>query len=63
MSLFSLLIPNWIGNLIFISNLIGSVGDLYMSISLIKYPYNSKIIDKPYGYYINYNLYHFKRQL
>ena len=51
-SLFSLLIPNWIGNLIFISNLIGSIGDLYMSIGLIRYPYDSKIIDKPYGYYV-----------
>ncbi|MHB9949156.1 hypothetical protein CF055_08765 [Clostridium botulinum] len=51
-SLFSLLLPNWIGSLIFVSNLIGSVGDLYMVIGLIKYPYDSKIIDKPYGYYV-----------
>ncbi|KEI96165.1 DUF3267 domain-containing protein [Clostridium botulinum] len=51
-SLFSLLLPNWIGSLIFASNLIGSVGDLYMAIGLIKYPYDSKIIDKPYGYYV-----------
>ncbi|MBN3382920.1 DUF3267 domain-containing protein [Clostridium botulinum] len=51
-SLFSLLLPNWIGSLIFVSNLIGSIGDLYMSIGLIKYPYDSKIIDKPYGYYV-----------
>ena len=51
-SLFSLLLPSWLGNLIFISNLIGSIGDLYMAIGLIKYPYDSKIIDKPYGYYV-----------
>ncbi|HDK7157775.1 TPA: DUF3267 domain-containing protein [Clostridium botulinum] len=51
-SLLSLLLPNCLGNLIFISNLIGSVGDLYMALGLIKYPYNSKIIDKPYGYYV-----------
>ncbi|NFE80036.1 metalloprotease family protein [Clostridium sporogenes] len=51
-SLLSLLLPRWLGNLIFISNLIGSVGDLYMALGLVKYPYNSKIIDKPYGYYV-----------
>lgn len=51
-SFLSLLLPNWIGNLTFVSNLIGSVGDLYMSIGLIRYPYDSKIIDKPYGYYV-----------
>ncbi|OSA72291.1 hypothetical protein B2H86_17165 [Clostridium botulinum] len=51
-SLLSLLLPRWLGDLIFISNLIGSVGDLYMAIGLIRYPYNSKIIDKSYGYYV-----------
>ncbi|ENK0556066.1 DUF3267 domain-containing protein [Clostridium botulinum] len=53
-SLLSLLLPTWLGNLIFISNLIGSVADLYMAIGLIKYPLSSKIIDKPYGYYIKF---------
>ncbi|MCR1175586.1 DUF3267 domain-containing protein [Clostridium botulinum] len=51
-SLLSLLLPRWLGNLIFASNLIGSVGDLYMALGLVKYPYNSKIIDKSYGYYV-----------
>lgn len=53
-SLLSLLLPRWLGNLIFISNLIGSIGDLYMAIGLIKYPLSSKIIDRPYGYYIKF---------
>ncbi|MFD3158865.1 DUF3267 domain-containing protein (plasmid) [Haloimpatiens sp. FM7330] len=51
-SLICLLLPKWLGPLIFYTNLLGSFGDIYMTIGLLKYPTNSKIIDKSYGYLV-----------
>ena len=49
-SLLSLLLPIWIGGMVFILNALGSCGDLYMAITLSKYDWHSKIIDKSYGF-------------
>ena len=46
----TILVPGWLGGLIFLLNLLGSTGDMYMAITLAKYPANSKIIDRSYGY-------------
>ena len=46
----TILAPNWIGGIIFLLNLLGSSGDIYMAITLFKYPVHSKIIDRSYGY-------------
>ncbi|GAA0732120.1 hypothetical protein GCM10008906_01370 [Clostridium oceanicum] len=45
-SLLCLLLPSWIGNFIFILNIILSFNDIYHGISLIRYPYNSKIVNR-----------------
>lgn len=45
-----IIVSSWLGGLIFLLNLLGSSGDIYMAITLIKYPANSKIIDRSYGY-------------
>lgn len=45
-----ILISGWLGELIFLLNLLGSTGDIYMAITLAKYPAGSKIIDRSYGY-------------
>lgn len=45
-----LLLPSWIGSLIFIMNFLGSFGDIYMAIGLLKHPSTSKVIDTSYGY-------------
>jgi len=50
MSIITLLLPLWLGGMIFFLNLLGASGDLYMSYKLIKYDYNSKIIDRKYGF-------------
>lgn len=49
-SILSLLIPTWLGSTIFLVNLIGSFGDIYIAFGLLKYPHYSKIVDKDYGY-------------
>ncbi|GAA0733728.1 DUF3267 domain-containing protein [Clostridium oceanicum] len=49
-SILSLLLPSFLGSTVFICNLLGSIGDLYMAIGLIRYPLDSKIIDTAYGY-------------
>lgn len=49
-SLLSLLLPSWLGGMIYFLNLLGSSGDLYMVVSLTKLQHQSKIIDKKYGY-------------
>ncbi|WP_154104997.1 hypothetical protein [Clostridium ragsdalei] len=49
-SLTCLLLPVWLGEIFFIINLLGSTGDIYMSLYLLKYDKNAKIIDKPYGF-------------
>ena len=51
-SILSLLLPSFIGSTIFMCNLLGSIGDLYMAIGLIRYHHDSKIIDTDYGYKI-----------
>lgn len=49
-SLLSLLLPVNFGALVFILNLVGSTGDLLMSFYLIRFGYNSYIIDRAYGF-------------
>ncbi len=49
-SLITIFIPGWLGGLIFLLNLLGSTGDIYMAITLSRYPANSTIIDRSYGY-------------
>jgi len=50
MSILTLLLPVWLGGIIFLLNLLGASGDLYMSYKLIKYDSNSKIVDRIYGF-------------
>ncbi|HEY5524593.1 MAG TPA: DUF3267 domain-containing protein [Clostridium sp.] len=50
MSIGTLLLPNWLAGIIFLLNLLGASGDLYMSFNLIRYHWNSKIIDRRYGF-------------
>ena len=50
MSIPTLLLPNWLGGMIFLLNLLESSGDLFMSFKLIGYDWNSKIIDRKYGF-------------
>lgn len=49
-SLISLLIPGEIGAVIFLLNLLGSTGDLLMSIHLLRTNYKCYIIDRKYGF-------------
>lgn len=49
-SLYSLLIPGYIGTLIFLLNLLGSTGDLLMAFYLCRSNENSYIIDRSYGF-------------
>lgn len=49
-SLLSLLLPAWIGGIIYFLNLLGSIGDLYMALILCRYRFDSKIIDRKYGF-------------
>jgi hypothetical protein len=53
-SMMSLLIAGWLGGLIFLLNLIGSVGDLYIAFRLISLGFNSYIINRPYGFEVLY---------
>jgi len=50
MSLLTLVLPIWLGGIIFLLNLLGASGDLYMSFRLIRYNSNSKIVDRIYGF-------------
>jgi len=50
MSVLTLLLPYKLGGIIYLLNLLGASGDLYMSLKLIRYGWNSKIIDKKYGF-------------
>jgi len=50
MSVVTLLLPAWLGGIIFLLNLLGASGDLYMSYRLIRYDPNSKIVDRIYGF-------------
>lgn len=49
-SIATLLLKSQLGGVIFLFNLLGASGDLYMSFRLIKCHWNSKIIDRSYGY-------------
>jgi len=49
-SILSLLFAAWLGELIFYLNLIGSSGDIYMALFLCGFSYDSKIIDRSYGF-------------
>jgi hypothetical protein len=63
-SLTSLLLPTWIGGIIFLINLLGSTGDLIMSFYLCLTNSNSYILDTSYGFEVitvtdkieNYNI-------
>jgi hypothetical protein len=49
-SIASLLLPSSLGGVIFLFNLLGASGDLYMSLKLVQCRFNSKIIDRIYGF-------------
>ncbi|MBU3110254.1 DUF3267 domain-containing protein [Clostridium lacusfryxellense] len=49
-SILTVLLPIWLGGIIFLLNLLGATGDLYMSYRLIRYNSNSKIVDRIYGF-------------
>ena len=49
-SILSLLFPGWLGRMIFFLNLIGASGDIYMALFLCRFSYDSKIIDRTYGF-------------
>jgi hypothetical protein len=51
-SLISMLLPYQWGLMLFILNLLGSSGDIYMSLWLCKIGENTKIIDRKYGFEI-----------
>lgn len=48
-SILAILIPGWVGTAVFILNIFGSLGDLYIAFSLMKYG-QCKIIDRPEGF-------------
>jgi len=50
MSVATLFLPVWLGGIIFLLNLLGASGDLYMSYRLIRYDASSKIVDRIYGF-------------
>jgi len=50
MSVATLFLPAWLGGIIFLLNLLGASGDLYMSYRLIRYDASSKIVDRIYGF-------------
>ena len=49
-SVLSLLLPTWLGGMVFLLNLLGASGDIYMSLYLCKFGKDSKIIDRKYGF-------------
>jgi hypothetical protein len=49
-SLLCLLLPGWLGGMIFFLNLLGACGDIYMSLLILKCKNNSKVIDRSYGF-------------
>ncbi len=44
------LMNNWVGNLLFFFNLIGSTGDMIMAIVVMMYGRKGKIVDNPNGF-------------
>lgn len=49
-SLLSLVFNNWLVHMIFLLNVLGSSGDILMSLYLVRINYKSKIFDKSYGF-------------
>jgi len=49
-SILSLLLPAVLGGMIFFLNLIGASGDIYMALFLCRFSYDSRIIDRSYGF-------------
>ncbi|AWK52749.1 hypothetical protein DIC82_17880 [Clostridium beijerinckii] len=49
-SILSLLLPVFIGGMIFFLNIIGASGDIYMALFLCRFSYDSRIIDRSYGF-------------
>jgi hypothetical protein len=49
-SIATLVLPSSLGGVIFLLNLLGASGDLYMSFKLIRYDFNSRIVDRTYGF-------------
>lgn len=49
-TIFCLFFSNFFTGMALIINLLGSTGDIIMAFSLLRYPKQSKIIDKRYGY-------------
>jgi hypothetical protein len=49
-SIISVLLPGWLGGIVYLLNLLGSSGDLFMSFKLCMYKSNSRINDRNYGF-------------
>jgi hypothetical protein len=49
-SLLCLLLPFWLGGMVFLLNLLGASGDIYFTLLLLRYRKESKIIDRGYGF-------------
>lgn len=49
-AILSLLFPVWLGGMIFYINLIQASGDIYMTLFLCRFSYDSWIIDRSYGF-------------
>lgn len=49
-SVATMLMPIWLGTIVFVMNLAGSVGDLYMAFYLCKQKSDSKYIDNKFGF-------------
>jgi hypothetical protein len=49
-SILSMMLPIWIGGMVFLINTLGSSGDMYMAFCLRKYNHKCKIIDRDYGF-------------
>lgn len=49
-SIMSVFLPPWLGGMIYLLNLIGASGDIYMALYLYKFSYKSRIVDRPYGF-------------
>jgi Protein of unknown function (DUF3267). len=49
-SLLTLLLPSWLGGMIFFLNLLGASGDIYMCLYVFRYKYYNKIVDRKYGF-------------
>lgn len=49
-SMISIILPSWLGGMIYFLNLVGSIGDIYMAFVLCRYKHDNKIIDRKYGF-------------